>query len=602
MNRRRFLQLSAASLAGCALLRSATGQSQLVAEPHNQFDPYFLLILDGFLKNAEKTSPDYVVCDYPDGTKLKSCCTPGGKTYVSVARMLPPMAEWIATRDTLPQVRPVLLSIFRNAFDEKNPNFWGYAPANKATQLSVEAALVAWSLWRLGEQFVAELTPAQRTNIQKWLASCTQVPERKNNHAWFSACNHACRLVLSKKFPEFHGDEAWMLDDLKAMDELGAKSTADGWCSDSPDQSIYDIYNFYVFPNFPLMWGGMIGAQYPVWNAKFRARIKTFIEKTPYFFARNGSHPLMGRSLVYRWAVLSPLVLAYQEKLWPHSPGLLRYIVHSQLAYHWQLGCFDEEKGKLRESFSRDDTDVTREPYVDNGHPYWAMLGFAFFGLPKDDLFWTAQPTEAPPIEKGDFLLRFEGAKFLLTGNYRTGEIRWIQSQNSAKRDAYRDKYGKFVWSTHFGFNSINDADHVPPDQAVVFRDKSTGKEATRAPGGVSEGKLLADGVETHWWAQLGEWKFTVTSTVRMAGDVETRRHLVTAPAGAVGRVEVLEGSFAAPSLDSVKFESLAGYQRVEVRDLEGANLIHRNVKVRVAVATLTSPQMEFAVQQTATP
>ena len=40
-------------------------------------------------------------------------------------------------------LEPILLSIYRNAFDPSNPNFWGYAPANKATQLSVEAALVA---------------------------------------------------------------------------------------------------------------------------------------------------------------------------------------------------------------------------------------------------------------------------------------------------------------------------------------------------------------------------------------------------------------------------------------------------------------------------
>src|SRR5437667_8687442 len=545
MNRRQFLQFSAAALAGSALIAPTfAGQTSAgAAGDQTQFDRYFLPILQGFLKNARATAGDYVVCDYPDGTKLKSCCTPSGKTYVSVARMLPPMAEWIsAGRATAgAQIREVLLSVYRNAFDEKNPNFWGYAPANKATQLSVEAALVAWSLWRLGEQFVAELTPVQRTNIQKWLASCTQVPERKNNHAWFSACNQACRLELSRKFPEFGGDEAWMLEDLKAMDELGAKSTADGWCSDSPDQPIYDVYNFYVFPNFPLMWGRMIGGRYPDWNEKFRARIKTFLEKTPYFFAANGSHPLMGRSLIYRWAVLSPLVLAYQEKLWPHSPGLLRRIVRGQLEYHWSLGCFDEQNGKLRESFSRDGTPVTREPYVDNGHPYWAMLGFTFLGLAKDDPFWTAKE-ELLPVEQGDFFIRFEGPKFLLAGTKETGEVRWLQSQNSAKRDAYRDKYSKFVWSSHFGFSSRIDPEGVPHDQALVFRETATKKEATRAATGVIEGKLLADGVQTTWFAQLGEWKFTVTSTIRMQGDVETRRHRITAPAGAVGKVEVFEG------------------------------------------------------------
>src|SRR5439155_12969437 len=155
---------------------------------------------------------------------------------------------------------------------------------------------------------------------------------------------------------------------------------------------------------------------------------------------------------------------------------------------------FDERAGKLRETFSRDGTPVTREPYVDNGHPYWAMLGFAFLGLAKDDPFWSAKE-EPLPVEKDDFLLRFQGPKFLLAGMKRTGEVRWIQSQNSAKRDAYRDKYGKFSWSSHFGFNSSNN--RIPPDQTLVFRVKESSQEATRAPGGVTEGKLLDDGVET---------------------------------------------------------------------------------------------------------
>src|SRR5439155_20073826 len=183
---------------------------------------------------------------------------------------------------------------------------------------------------------------------------------------------------------------------------------------------------------------------------------------------------------------------------------------------------FDERAGKLRETFSRDGTPVTREPYVDTGHPYWAMLGFAFLGLAKDDLFWTAKE-EPLPVEKDDFLVRFEGPRFLLTGTKRSGEVRWIQSQNSAKRDAYRDKYSKFAWSSHFGFCASRDADHVLPDQALVFREIASGKEATRASGGVAEGKLLPDGIETTWWAQLGDWKFTVVSTIQIGGEGDTR-------------------------------------------------------------------------------
>ncbi|MEA2735338.1 MAG: hypothetical protein QOE14_1789, partial [Humisphaera sp.] len=343
MNRREFLKLSASAVAIASLSNSASLFAQATSQPAAQFDHYFLTILDGFLRNAKATSDSFAVCDYPDGTKLKSCCNPAGKTYVSVARMLPAMVEWLhAKKQPASDIENILLNIFRHAFDPDHPDFWGYAPPTRATQLSVEAALVACAIASAGTEFVSKLTPAERTNIQKWLASCTQVAERKNNHAWFTACNQAARLELSRTFPEFVGDEAWMLADLKAMDALAAKGTTeDGWYTDSPDQPIYDIYNFYVFPNFPLMWGKIIGARYPDWNEKFRARIKVFLERTPNFFAANGSHPLMGRSLCYRWAVLSPLVLGYREKLWPHSPGLLRAIVRKQLEYHWGLGCYD---------------------------------------------------------------------------------------------------------------------------------------------------------------------------------------------------------------------------------------------------------------------
>jgi hypothetical protein len=310
----------------------------------------------------------------------------------------------------------------------------------------------------------------------------------------------------------------------------------------------------------------------------------------------------MGRSLIYRWAVLSPLVLGYAEKLWPHSPGLLRTICQKQFEYHWKLGCFDESLGKLRETFSSDGTWVTKEVYVDNGHPYWAMLGSAMLGLPKDDPFWTAK-TEALPVEKESFVHRFEGAKFLLTGNKQNGEVRWMQSQNSAKREPYRDKYSKFVWSSHFAFCALKDADHVPADQALVFREIASGKEATRAPAGATEGKLLEDGVETTWFAKVADWQFDVVSTIRINGETETRTHRITAPAEAVGKVEVREGSYAtAGSIDNIKLKIVQGYEHVDVERLEDANLIHREVKMRVAIGKLTAAQSTFAVEHTATP
>src|SRR5205085_10750210 len=131
MNRRHFLKLSAA-FAGLMTFRLSGADVPI--EPHRAFDDYFLQITRGFLRNARKTSNDFVACDFPEGMKLKGCCTPSGKTYTSVARMLPAIAEFIASRPTESRIvvdgetidlNDALLSFFQNALDPNHPDYWG---------------------------------------------------------------------------------------------------------------------------------------------------------------------------------------------------------------------------------------------------------------------------------------------------------------------------------------------------------------------------------------------------------------------------------------------------------------------------------------------
>jgi len=529
MNRREFLAFTSAIV----ILPNLDANAQS-SEPHEIFDSYFRQIFDGFMKNA---SPDLAVCDFPEGTKIKSCLTPSGKSYVSIARMLPAMTEW--TLSGRGDLREQLLKIYRNAFDPKHADFWGLAPAERATQKTVESSMVAYCLFRLGDDFVGKISSQERQNIQSWLASCTQVPERKTNHAWFTALNQATRLELSRKWPEFKGDEKWMLDDLAALDALFIPNN-DGWYSDWTEFPIYDYYNFWTFANFPLYWANIIGQRYPEWADKFRGRVKLFLEKTPYFFGENGAHPLYGRSLIYRFALLSPMLLGYEQKLWPHSPGMLRRIVRKSLEHHWQIGAFDEKLGKLRETYSAQGTPDVKENYVDNGHPYWCMQIFSSFAISKDDSFWTAKE-EPLPVEQKDFAIKFEGPKMLLLGNKSSGQVKWVQSITSPRRDTYRDRYVKLVASSHFPYCVLPNKNRAPWDQALIFRDKS-GACAGREK--VLHGKLLDDGIENVWSAKLGSLNFHVTTHIRFFDEFEYRRHEIAFPDDA-SDIEIVEGSYA---------------------------------------------------------
>jgi hypothetical protein len=171
------------------------------------------------------------------------------------------------------------------------------------------------------------------------------------------------------------------------------------------------------------------------------------------------------------------------------------------------------------------------------------MLSYTLFSIPKSDAFWTADE-EPLPVEKGDYVIRFEAPRMIVTGTKSSGQVRWIQARNVPKREPYRDKYTKLVCSSHFPFNVLKDPDHAPWDQAVVFRD-AAGKCATRLA--VTDGKLIDDGVETTWTTKLGETAIAIVTTVRLAGEFELRQHVIQADKATLGKWTLVEGSHALP-------------------------------------------------------
>src|SRR6478672_5907207 len=193
MQRREFLQLTAAALSAAALPRTTSADEVASAAAAPAINDHFTEILAGYLSNLERTTPNsFAVCDYPEGTVIKTCSTPSGHGYVSVARMLAPMAEYLhaglkpdvfTVRGKEMSLTDLLLQTFRDAFDPKHEHYWAEPTGTKPTQRSVEAALVGIALHRLGPEFVGKLTAQERANVNKWLASCTIIPERDNNHA-----------------------------------------------------------------------------------------------------------------------------------------------------------------------------------------------------------------------------------------------------------------------------------------------------------------------------------------------------------------------------------------------------------------------------------
>ncbi len=546
LTRRAFLGTSAAAAGGLLLggLPGCRDSREQAAAPAPAFVPsncdyqrwreIFRTIVQGFIVNAQRTSPDsFAVCDYAGGLILQNFVSRSGQTCDSVARLLPALAAAIAAPQGAEAVEvegrsydltEVFLAAFRHGTDPSHPDFWQYARPDGGDQRQVESSILAWSLWLAADRVMDRFTAQERRNLQAWLESCTRFTGHTNNWKLFTAVNQAARLALAERWPEFSGSEEAFRADLAPLERM---YQGDGWYHDSLEGHEYDYYNFWVFASHHLYWDMMVGERFPALRQIHRERLELFLRTTPHFFGGNGSHVLYGRSLIYRWAALTPLTLAHRAGLWPLSTGLLRRICNRNLAFLWEAGAWDQQNLKLRETMTPHSSREVCESYINNGHPYWGMQAFAALALPPEDPFWTA-PEEPLPVEAGDFSHLIQAPGILLRGDQASGQVRMFQSRSDGH---YPNKYFNFSYSSHFPYNVGMVADLVPPDCMLSFED-AAGNYGRRVSAYTGE-VLSEDSLRWSWSAKVGEREIKVESLALLAGEVEWRAHRLEVPPGA---------------------------------------------------------------------
>ncbi len=509
----------------------ATGPPSSTFEPSgmgfDQWDRIFRTITAGFIHNALLSSDTFAVCDYPGGTRLNSFVTAAGKTCDSVTRMLPAIAARIVSPDAdktievdgkVYELEEVFVSALANATDPGNKDYWLAPPPDKWDQRQVESGIVGWSLWLTADRLMNRFTSRQRVNLQNWLASCSIQQVRRNNWVLFTAVNHAARMALSERWPEFSGDADSFRADLESIEGMYRR---DGWYQDSPKGNEYDYYNFWVFASHNLYWDAMVGDKFPELRDRFRPRLKAFLKSAPYFFGSHGGHILFGRSLIYRWATLTPMVLAYRMGLWPYSAGMLRRLCNLNLRFLWDAGAWDEENRKLRETLTPYASRAICESYINSGHPYWCMQAFYAMSFPRDDPFWTARE-EPLPVEKEDYRKILAAPGGLLTGCKRSGQVQMLLAACSKH---YRNKYYNFSYSSHFPCNMEMVEGLVPPDCSLSF-EGAAGLYCRRDTP--FTGRVVSDRrVLWQWSATMGQCMIKVESMAWLDDEFQWRAHLV---------------------------------------------------------------------------
>lgn len=178
-----------------------------------------------------------------------------------------------------------------------------------------------------------------------------------------------------------------------------------------------------------------------------------------------------GRSLGYRigqsafyaaciWAGLEPLPLP-----------VMKGIIVRNLAWWLARPIFDRD-GVLTIGYGYPQMYMA-EQYNAPGSPYWGLKVFLLLALPDDHPFWACEAAPLPEELTRPGVIPQPSADLLLQ-RLPDGQLNAYSPANYEKGDhgQFTEKYGKFVYSTRFGFSasrSYVQLEQTAPDSMLAF-------------------------------------------------------------------------------------------------------------------------------------
>lgn len=371
---------------------------------------------------------------------------------------------------------------YANGTDPEHPEYWG--TFGSRDQRLVESAALAFGLIFAKDQIWDPLTEAQKTNLATWLKFGLTQEAADNNWHFFHV------------FPSMALEHLGIEHDLSvredALDRLESFYVDEGWYSDGACRR-FDHYIPFAMHFYGLIYSKLAKGDFARCD-RFRARATQFAQEFQHWFDADGASLAFGRSMTYRFAQASfwaGLAFADVKALpWGQIKGLWA----RNLRWWGQRDYFDRD-GIMPVGYCYPNLHMC-EIYNSPGSPYWALKAYLPLALPNDHPFWASE--EIAKVET-PALLRSATAGML---GYEAGGSRVLLSSCNEMRMPLRggaEKYGKFAYSTAFGFSM--DPDHLgflsnPFDNSLALSHDNRGF-VTRSE--IEDAKIGDDWLWSRW-------------------------------------------------------------------------------------------------------
>lgn len=272
------------------------------------------------------------------------------------------------------------LQSITNGVDPSSPDYLNF---NNGRQPLVDAAFLAHGLLRAKTQLWEKLDKTTQERVIKELKSSRVIKPSETNWLFFSA-------MVEAALKEFAGE--WEFERVRyALDRHQEWYKGDGWYGDGPDFHL-DYYNSFVIQ--PMMVEilavmkkhGAKGAE--LYDIQL-SRYARFAEQQERLISPEGTYPVIGRSLAYRFGAFQALSDAAYRNILPEkvNPSQVRGALSAMIARQINApGTFNED-GWLRVGFAGYQPSIG-ETYISTGSLYLCSAVFIALGLPETTPFW----------------------------------------------------------------------------------------------------------------------------------------------------------------------------------------------------------------------
>lgn len=443
--------------------------------------------------------------------------------------------------------------------DPAHPEYWG--DTKDYDQCFVEMAAIACAILEVPEKAWEPLNPEARTHLAAWLGTI--------NHHELPNCNWLFFRVLvnlALRSVDMPWDPALLEQDLQNAESW---YIGDGWYSDgSPEvKPQRDYYIPWALQYYGVLYSVFAAKEDPERAARFRQRAMEFGSQFMTWFDADGAALPYGRSLTYRFGQCAFYSACIWAGLEPLPLPVMKGIIVRNLQWWMSKPIFDRS-GVLTVGYCYPQFFMS-ERYNAPGSPYWGLKTFIVLGLPDNHPFWTA---EAAPLPVQPGVTELPAAHLLMqrtpdgqVNAYAPAEV----EQN--EHGQFAEKYGKFVYSTRFGFSasrSYAELSQAAPDSMLAFL--IGGQIFVRRH---SQSFAVQDGKMVSTWSPFEG--ITVTTEVEPTEQGHIRRHTVVSDRACTAwdcgfAVAKFAPGFAARAEDRTALAA-NDRQRCEVRGQTGA-------------------------------